>query len=97
MSFIERVKKLRPGTMALHDIRYYQKPSELTLFPLQMVWNKKLLRPSKHIYASSAETGVFQEASEAYVVSFGEDTNLCYSGQTCDNCVKRHPASMPHT
>merc|ERR1712126_703833 len=59
---VKKPHRYRPGTVALREIRGYQKSTELLLRKLR--------------FQSSAVMAL-QEASEAYLVGLMEDTNLC--------------------
>ncbi|KAK0419725.1 hypothetical protein QR680_014290 [Steinernema hermaphroditum] len=61
---VKKPHRYRPGTVALREIRRYQKSTELLI--------RKL--PFQRL---SAAIGALQEASEAYLVGLFEDTNLC--------------------
>ncbi|KRX49496.1 histone H3, embryonic, partial [Trichinella sp. T9] len=70
---VDRVKRLhryRAGTVALREIRRYQKSTELLISKLPF---QRLVRER---FQSSAFFAL-QEAAEAYLVSLIEDTNLC--------------------
>lgn len=64
--------------MALREIRCYQKSTEHLIQKLPfrcLVW--QISQDFKtDLHFQSAATGAFQEASEAYLVGFFEDTNL---------------------
>ncbi|KAG7158526.1 histone H3-like 2, partial [Homarus americanus] len=61
---VKKPHRYRPGTVALREIRRYQKSTEL------------LIRKLPFQRLSSAVMAL-QEASEAYLVGLFEDTNLC--------------------
>ena len=71
--------RYRPGTVALREIRRYQKSTELLLRKLPFQ------RPGREIAADfkgdlrfqSSAVFALQEAAEAYLVGLFEDTNLC--------------------
>ena len=72
-------RRYRPGTVALREIRKYQKTTDLLLkkAPFQ-----RLVREIAQDYKSdlrwqSSAVMAMQEASEAYLVGLFEDTNLC--------------------
>ena len=71
--------RYRPGTVALREIRKYQKSTELLIRKLPF---QRLVRELSQDFitdlrfASSAVLAL-QEASEAYLVGLFEDTNLC--------------------
>ena len=79
--------KYRPGTVALREIRRYQKSTELLIrrLPFQRLVRQIVdeLRndpneaiKDEHRFQSDA-LACLQEASEAYLVGLFEDTNLC--------------------
>ncbi|GAB1285795.1 Histone H3.2 [Apodemus speciosus] len=76
---VKKPHRYRPGTVALREIRRYQKSTELLIRSSPFsVWCEKLLRTSKQICASRVQLLVLcSEASEAYLVGLFEDTNLC--------------------
>ena len=71
---------LPPGTLALREIRKYQKSTELLIRKLPF---QRLVREicadnlGKDLRFQSAAVLALQEASEAYLVGLFEDTNLC--------------------
>ena len=70
----------RPGTVALWEIRRYQKSTELLLrkLPFQrLVWELAQDLGRSHIRFQSGAIMAMQEASEAYLVGLLEDANLC--------------------
>jgi len=75
----KRPHRYRPGTVALREIRRYQKSTELLIrkAPFQ-----RLIREISQEYKSDLRfkaqaIGALQEAAEAYIISLFEDTNLC--------------------
>ncbi|ELR52422.1 hypothetical protein M91_02497, partial [Bos mutus] len=80
-----RVKKphrYRPGTVALREIRRYQKSTELLIrkLPFQRLVREIAQDFKTDLRFQSAAIGALQEASEAYLaylVGLFEDTNLC--------------------
>ena len=78
---VKKPYRYRPGTVALRQIRRYQKTTELLLrkAPFQRLVREitqDILKKEKNWYASIAVLAL-QEASEAYLVGLFEDTNLC--------------------
>ena len=76
---VKKPRRYRPGTVALCEIRRYQKSTDLLIrkAPFQ-----RLIREIAHNYHSDLRFQpttilALQEASEAYLVSLFEDTNLC--------------------
>ena len=74
-----RPHRYRPGTVALREIRNYQKSTELLIRKLPF---QRLVREVAQDYKcdlrfQSAAILALQEAAEAYLVGLMEDTNLC--------------------
>ena len=71
--------RFRPGTVALREIRRYQKSTELLIrkMPFQRLVREiaQDFKPDLRFQASAV--AALQEASEAYLVGLFEDTNLC--------------------
>ena len=83
---VKRLHRFRPGTVALKEIRRYQKSTELLIrkLPFQrLVWeisadSKIITSPlCGKVRFQSLAIKALQEASEAYLVGLFEDTNLC--------------------
>ena len=83
---VKKHHRYRPGTVALKQIRQYQKSTELLIrkLPFQrLVWEIACDRDviTSPLYGKvrfqSAAVMALQEASEAYLVGLFEDTNLC--------------------
>lgn len=70
---------LPPGTVALREIRRFQKGTELLLrkLPFQRLVREVASAAKDSLRFQSAAVLAIQEASEAYVVSLLADTNLC--------------------
>eukprot|EP00297_Palpitomonas_bilix_P015006 CAMPEP_0113869720 /NCGR_PEP_ID=MMETSP0780_2-20120614/1691_1 /TAXON_ID=652834 /ORGANISM="Palpitomonas bilix" /LENGTH=136 /DNA_ID=CAMNT_0000854925 /DNA_START=155 /DNA_END=565 /DNA_ORIENTATION=+ /assembly_acc=CAM_ASM_000599 len=76
---VKKPHRYRPGTVALREIRRYQKSTELLLRKLPF---QRLVREIAHAEKSelrfqSSAVLALQEATEAYLVGLFEDTNLC--------------------
>jgi histone H3/H4 len=76
---VRKPHKYRPGTVALREIRRYQKSTELLLRKLPFM---RLIREvaqdfHKDLRFQSQAILALQEACEAYLVDLFEDTNLC--------------------
>ena len=72
--------RYRPGTVALREIRRYQKPTELLIRKLpfqQLVREIAQDLGKKDVRFQSGAIIALQEASEAYLVGLLEDSNLC--------------------
>ena len=83
---VKRLHRFRPGTVALKEIRRYQKSTELLIrkLPFQrLLWeisgdHKVITSPlCGKVRFQSLAIKALQEASEAYLVGLFEDTNLC--------------------
>ena len=76
---VKKPHRYRPGTVALREIRKYQKSTELLVRKLPF---QRLVREIAQEYKSdlrfqSSAVLALQEAAEAYLVGLFEDTNLC--------------------
>lgn len=76
---IRKPHRYRPGTVALREIRRYQKSTELLIRKLPF---QRLIREIAQDYKSdlrwqSTAILALQEVSEAYLVALFEDSNLC--------------------
>nr|XP_005905164.1 PREDICTED: histone H3.3C [Bos mutus] len=69
----------RPGTVALDEIRRYQKSTELLIrkLPFQRLVREIAQDFKTDLRFQRAAIGALQEANEAYLVGLFEDTNLC--------------------
>ena len=76
---VKKPHRYRPGTVALREIRRFQKTTELLIKKLPF---QRLVRDIARDFKSdlrfqSSALGALQEAAEAYLVGLFEDTNLC--------------------
>ncbi|WMV15949.1 hypothetical protein MTR67_009334 [Solanum verrucosum] len=69
---VKKPHRFRPGTVALREIRKYQKSTELLIRKLPF---QRLVREIAQDFSSAV--AALQEAAEAYLVGLFEDTNLC--------------------
>jgi histone H3 len=71
--------RFRPGTVALREIRKYQKSTELLIrkLPFQRLLREVAQDFKTDLRFQSHAVLALQEASEAYLVGLFEDTNLC--------------------
>jgi histone H3 len=71
--------RYRPGTVALREIRRYQKSTELLIrkLPFQRLVREIAQDFKTDLRFQSSAVSALQEASEAYLVGLFEDTNLC--------------------
>jgi histone H3 len=76
---IKRAHRFRPGTVALREIRKFQKSTDLLLrkLPFQRLVREVAQESCTGIRFQAAAIAALQEASEAYLVGLFEDTNLC--------------------
>ena len=76
---IKRPRRYRPGTIALREIRKFQKTTDLLIRKLPF---QRLVRDIATNYKSDLRFQTqailaLQEACEAYLIHLFEDTNLC--------------------
>ena len=76
---IKKPHRFRPGTVALREIRRYQKSTELLIrkLPFQRLVREIAQDFKTDLRFQAAAIAALQEASEAYLVGLFEDTNLC--------------------
>jgi histone H3 len=76
---VKKAKRFRPGTVALREIRKYQKNGNLLIrkLPFQRLVREVAQDFKQELRFQSHAIQALQEASEAYLVSLFEDTNLC--------------------
>ncbi|XP_060756740.1 histone H3-like [Neoarius graeffei] len=85
---MKKPHRYRPGTVALREIRHYQKSTELLIrkLPFQRLVREIAQDFKGHgtwiffwtdLRFQSSAVMALQEASEAYLVGLFEDTNLC--------------------
>ena len=83
---VKKPHRFRPGTVALREIRKYQKSTDLLIrkLPFQRLGTsfsysvRELAHEFKQeLRFQSSAVLALQEAAEAYLVSLFEDTNLC--------------------
>ena len=68
---VKKPHRYRPGTVALREIRRYQKTTELLLV-------REIAQDFKtDLRIQSSAVMALQEACEAYLVGLFEDTNIC--------------------
>ena len=75
----------RPGTVALRQIRHYQKSTELLIrkLPFRCLVREIAQGIMTDLCFQAAAFGALQEASEAYLVGLLEDSNLCAIHSGC--------------
>ncbi|KAH6919600.1 hypothetical protein HPB50_029412 [Hyalomma asiaticum] len=76
---MKKPHRYRPGTVALREIRRYQKSTELLIrkLPFQRLVREIAQDFKTDLRFQSSAVMALQEASEAYLVGLFEDTNLC--------------------
>ena len=76
---VKKPHRYRPGTVALREIRKFQKSTELLIrkLPFQRLVREIATDYKSDLRFQSQAVLALQEASEAYLVGLFEDTNLC--------------------
>lgn len=76
---VKKPHRYRPGTVALREIRKYQKTTDLLIrkMPFQRLVREIAQDFQTDLRFQSAAILALQEAAEAYLVGLFEDTNLC--------------------
>ena len=76
---IKRPHRYRPGTVALREIRKYQKSTDLLIrkLPFQRLVREIAQDYNTDLRFQASAILAMQEAAEAYLVGLFEDTNLC--------------------
>nr|XP_006821693.1 PREDICTED: histone H3-like [Saccoglossus kowalevskii] len=76
---VKKPHRYRPGTVALREIRRYQKSTELLIrkLPFQRLARDIAQDFKTDLRFQSSAVMALQEASEAHLVGLFEDTNLC--------------------
>jgi len=83
---VKKPHRYRPGTVALREIRRYQKSTDLLIRKapfcrltreiMEAVQKKEITKEKTERMAGAAILAI-QEATESYLVGLNEDTNLC--------------------
>jgi len=76
---VKKPHRYRPGTVALREIRKYQKSTDLLIrkLPFQRIVKDIAHEMKNDVRFQSSALMALQEAAEAYLVALFEDTNLC--------------------
>eukprot|EP01130_Rhizamoeba_saxonica_P010228 TRINITY_DN418_c0_g1_i3.p1 TRINITY_DN418_c0_g1~~TRINITY_DN418_c0_g1_i3.p1 ORF type:complete len:137 (+),score=36.17 TRINITY_DN418_c0_g1_i3:50-460(+) len=76
---IKKPHRFKPGTVALREIRRYQRSTELLIrkLPFQRLVREIAQEYKTDLRFQAQAIAALQEASEAYLVGLFEDTNLC--------------------
>ena len=77
-SGVKRAHRWRPGTVALREVKKYQKSTELLIqkAPFQRLVRELASAQKEGLRFQSSAVLAIQEATEAYVISLLADTNL---------------------
>lgn len=78
-SGVKKPRRFRPGTVALRQIKQFQKSSDLLLrkAPFQRLVREVSQTGKDSLRFQSAAILAIQEAAESFIVSLLADTNLC--------------------
>ena len=78
-AMVKRPHRYRPGTVALREIRKYQKSSDLLIQkrPFQRLVREVAQEFRNDLRFQGTAILAIQEAAESYMVGLFEDTNLC--------------------
>ena len=76
---VKKPHRYRPGTVALREIRRYQKSTDLLLkkLPFSKLCREYARDANHHGKFQGSSMLALQEDTEAYLVTLWEDTNLC--------------------
>ena len=76
---LKKPHRFRPGTVALREIRKFQKSTELLIrkLPFQRLVREIAQEVKADLRFQSQAVLAIQEAAESYMVGLFEDTNLC--------------------
>ena len=76
---VKKPHRYRPGTVAIREIRKYQKSTDLLIrkLPFQRLVREVAQNFREGLRFQTTAILALQEASEAYLVGLFEDTNLC--------------------
>ena len=91
--------RYRPGTVALREIRKYQKSTELLIrkLPFQRLVREIAQDFKTDLRFQSSAVLALQEAAEAYLVGLFEDTNLAaIHAKRVYHHAQGYPARTPH-
>ncbi|KAM0869840.1 hypothetical protein ACQ4PT_040404 [Festuca glaucescens] len=91
---VKKPHRFRPGTVALREIRKYQKSTELLIrkLPFQRLVREIAQDFKTDLRFQSSAVSALHEAAEAYLVGLFEDTNLC-AIHAKRFTIMRHPAT----
>ena len=75
----KKSNRYRPGTIALREIRKYQKTTELLIrkLPFQRLVREIAYNLKEDVRFQGSAVNALQEAAEAFIVGIFEDSNRC--------------------
>merc|ERR1712200_98508 len=96
---VKKPHRYRPGTVALREIRRYQKSTELLLrkLPFQRLVREIAQDFKTDLRFQSSAVMALQEASEAYLGFDGGYKLACNSCQASDDNAERHTVGSSHS
>ena len=76
---VKKPHRYRPGTVALREIRKYQKSTDLLIrkLPFQRLVREIASEYKNDLRFQASAVLALQEAAESYMIGLFEDTNLC--------------------
>lgn len=76
---VKKPRRYRPGTVALREIRRYQKSTDLCIkkAPFERLVREVAQDYKSYLRFNSSAVRALHEASEDYLVGLFQDTNLC--------------------
>ncbi len=76
---VKRTRRFRPGTVALRQIRKFQKSTDLLLLkaPFQRLVREVATSQKEGLRFAASAVAAIQEATESAIVSLLSDANLC--------------------
>ena len=79
MGGLKKPHRFRPGTVAIREIKRYQKSTELLIkrLPFQRLVKEIAQNFKSDLRFQASSVVALQEATESYMVSLFQDTNLC--------------------
>ncbi|GJM85203.1 hypothetical protein PR202_ga01633 [Eleusine coracana subsp. coracana] len=95
---VKKPHRFRPGTVALREIRKYQKSTELLIrkLPFQRLVREIAQDFKTDLRFQSSAVAALQEAAEAYLVGLFEDTKPLRHPRVTIHHAQGHPARPPH-
>nr|CAD7268525.1 unnamed protein product [Timema shepardi] len=89
--FFKKPHRYRPGTVALREIRCYQKSTELLIrkLPFQRLVRQIAQDFKTDLRFQSSAVMALKEASKAYLVGLFKDANLCAIHAKCVTIIPK--------